>query len=232
MLTSGNQKLGHIGSFSIPYRTTCPGRTTACLAHCYAKRGFYTMPSTKTALRRNHRLSKRKQFADAIISEIQEKQVRRLRIHASGDFYSTPYIRKWIAIAKACRTTVFLFYTRSWRVGRMRRALLELASLPNVRAWWSVDEDTVQADERPPLHLTARVAYMRRRPDDTPPDYVDLVFRTYRNSVEKYIDQTLVCPAENGVKTQVKITCDICQICLRRRDVPRKLLDRREQAAA
>ncbi len=225
MLSPGNSKLGSIYSFSVPWRETCPGRTKACTAHCYAKRGFYTMPSTKRALKNKLRQAKRPGFVKAMIDEIREKRVRRLRIHASGDFLSVEYTRKWVAIVKSCPQTIFLAYTRSWRDPKILPALKVLAGLKNMRLWWSTDGDTA-AEGRPPRVEGVRVAFMRRRPDEPIPDGTNLVFRTYRNTLEKFVDGKLVCPAEQGSKDKngqkVHITCERCQLCLKRNPIPTK----------
>lgn len=219
MLASGNSKLGHLlHSFSIPARDTCPGATSACLAVCYAKRGHFRWGSTKQSHQRNWQRSLRNDFVAEIVAEVAAKRVKILRIHSAGDMYSAKYIRKWIEIARQCPGTVFFTYSRSWRMPKLRRALREFSQLPNVRLWLSADRDS----GRPPKWRRTRVAYMLDQPHENVPEYANLVFRVKdRQSVRKFINGKLCCPAENGIS---QIGCSQCQLCFKTGPIPQKLL--------
>lgn len=128
LLVNGNEKLGKgvytfstlptnqifhvvINGMSFDVKGTCP---CSCVG-CYATKGFYNMPSTlkanaiKTILARD--------YLDfvirAILAQIEAENIEFLRIHASGDFFSTEYIEAWKHIAKVASTTIFWTYTKN-----------------------------------------------------------------------------------------------------------------------
>src|SRR5262249_12908763 len=141
LLQQGNTKLGEgIYTFSLPAVETCPGSSPSCRRECYALKGRFRF--LRRAYRRYHAESEEEGFAARMIGEIRRRWVACVRIHVSGDFYSVDYIRKWPAIAKACPSTRFFAYTRSWRRADLAEALAELSRLRNVRLWYSCDRDT------------------------------------------------------------------------------------------
>lgn len=218
MLQPGNKKLGAVSCFSILAGPTCPGRTEACAKHCYAAKGFFMMPNVVESQRQNWRETMEAGFADKMIQEIRQVDPEVLRLHVSGDFYNVPYVRKWIKIASACSNVKMYAYTRSWQLRRFMPAFTELAQLDNFQLWWSCDKDTHVKHNAPPELDGVRVAYMQCTPDEPVPDYVDLIFRVKRGTIQRFIGGALVCPAENGIKS--KAHCDKCQICWRAQAVP------------
>lgn len=70
-----------------------------------------------------------------------QHETSHMRIHSAGDFFSKQYIKIWIEVAKALPSLGFWFYTRSYRVGTLVEPLAELAALPNVAGWLSVDSE-------------------------------------------------------------------------------------------
>src|SRR5262249_47399690 len=150
-------------------------------------------------------------FAARIVSEIRRRWVACVRIHVSGDFYSADYIRKWIAIARACPATRFFCYSRSWRRADLAEALAELSRCRNVRRWYSCDHDTgIPAD----VPRRVKLAWMQTSADDLPPR-ADLVFRVHklRKTVAKRVSLALVCPVENGA-TGHRTDCGRCRLCI------------------
>jgi hypothetical protein len=210
LLGLGNAKLGRgIYTFSLPAVTTCPGSSPTCRRECYALRGRLKLQ------RRRHRLAYRASLDDAfpgrMVREIRRRDCGCVRIHVSGDFYSAAYARAWAAVARACPQTRFYAYTRSWRVPEIAPALAELASLPNVRLWWSCDRDT-GVPARVPRRV--RLAWLQASADDLPPR-ADLVFRVrrLRKTVVKRVGLALVCPVENGA-TGHRTDCGRCRLCI------------------
>jgi hypothetical protein len=210
VLSRGNDKIGGaIFAFNLPAVDTCPGRSAACSA-CYAQRGRWSFPKVQAALRRNWEASRDPFFAERMMREIRRRRARVVRIHASGDFYDSRYLRAWARVARNCPWVKFYAYTRSWRLPGLREELEELATLSNVRLWYSADLDTgVPAD--PPEGV--RVAWLQESHDDPVPEGVDLVFRVHRLRREpaKRIGLTLVCPVEQGSGTST--TCTSCGLC-------------------
>lgn len=218
LLVPGNAKLGHVPSFSIPAGKTCPGKTEICTKHCYAMKNFFKMSSVQQAHRKRLAATKRKNFVERVIEEIGQLELELLRIHVAGDFYDAPYVRKWIKIVQACPDTQFYAYTRSWRKTNMLAALKELASLPNMQLWWSVDKDSHAENGRPPRVRGVNVAYMQADYDEKVPSYVNLVFRVKRHGVQKFINGKIVCPVEQG--TDNDITCEKCRMCFNGQKLP------------
>ena len=212
MIQPGNTKLGHVPNFSLPAETTCPGRTELCVKHCYARKGHFRQFNVRLAHANNYDLSLKSYFAKNMIAEIAQLGISVLRMHVGGDFYSAPYIRKWIKIAKACPSTTFFAYTHSWTVPRLVRALVEFGELPNVQLWWSCDADTHETNGPPPdCSDEIRVAYLQVADDEHIPKYADLVFRVNRETVRTRINNVRICPAETGKLP--KAHCAECKLC-------------------
>ena len=223
MKLRSNTKLGScIAGFSIPAITTCPGRSKLCEAACYATYGHFTTSTVQNALSRNYQATTKSDFVHRMFRVLQQTPQPVIRIHVSGDFDRVDYIRQWIWLVQRCRHKIFLAYTRSWRVKRLRRTLNRLARQPNMRLWLSTDQELHKRFGRPPRWKDVRIAYMATSPDGQIPGYVDLVFRTYRKGVQKFMDSKLVCPAENGVRGKLKMTCSTCKLCWSDRPIPSK----------
>lgn len=207
----GNLRLGRklIRTFSIPAGSTCPGKSDLCTKLCYASKGFYLTPDVRRSYLKNLRISKTDKFVPLMIEAIRENNTIVFRIHVSGDFYDVIYTRKWIEIVRSLPNVKFFAYTRSWRKPNILVALKELAALPNIRLWWSADDETGQPGDVP---TGVKVAYLMTSPTDIPSWGPDLFFRddSARKVIQKQIGGILVCPKENGV---TETTCEKCQIC-------------------
>lgn len=211
---AGNSKLGPlIHGWSLPAGKdfTCPGETLLCKMRCYAKRGHYHHTNVKRAHHRNWNFSKTNEFAEWMLATLLAQDIRVMRVHVSGDFYDPDYVRKWVVIAKQRRQTRFFAYTRSWQEEAQFPELVRFSQLPNVALWWSIDRATGPA----PLVRGVRRAYMAIDDIDArlAPNDCDLVFRDQQRTPMKKAHGIQVCPPENGVPTQVKLTCSRCGIC-------------------
>jgi len=113
-LLSTNSKLKKDGihSFGLPAIKTCPF-AGACKAYCYATHGCYRYPVVKHARERNLKATREVGFSNRICAEISRRDIKRVRIHDSGDFYSRPYLAKWLDIAHRNPWTQFYCYTKS-----------------------------------------------------------------------------------------------------------------------
>lgn len=210
MLYPGNGKLGAgIWTWSIPPVSTCPGRSVECEKLCYARGGFFAMPSVMGAYAKNLELAKRSDFPALVRAELLAKGIQTLRIHVAGDFYDADYTRKWLKIIRQNRQTRFFAFTRSWRDPKVLPILLELAREKNLQLWFSWD----RAMPYPPRVKNVRIAYMSVRDDDVPSKHVDLVFRTKRLSTMKFMGPAVVCPHEQGVERKIPVTCTSCRLC-------------------
>lgn len=215
-VTSGNTKLGMmVAAWSLPpgEEQTCPGETPACRMSCYAKSGFFRMPSTKESHLKNMELSRQDDFVPWMVAKLRVLGAAVMRVHVSGDYYSSEYIRKWKQIAGSTPVQ-FYSYTRSWRVPELLPDLMQLSTLPNMHLWWSLDKDASDA----PYISGIRRAYMAVNDADAavaPPD-CDLVFRVKgggNRTIMKKANSVFVCPPENGIKLPNHITCSKCGFC-------------------
>jgi hypothetical protein len=103
-------------NFGIPAYKSASGKLTCpmadeCIKFCYAKKGAYIWSNVQPAFEKRYQLSKTDDFVSAIHAEIQRKKPDYVRVHDSGDYYSTKYLNKWIQIAKDNPTVRFYSYT-------------------------------------------------------------------------------------------------------------------------
>lgn len=214
MISLGNWKLGKsIFSWSLPAYKTCPGASDVCVAICYAMRGRFTAEYVQRSQSRNWRRSRSARFVERMLTSLAKYHAKIVRVHASGDFYSADYVRAWIRIAKRRPQTIFFAYTRSWEDPTILRQLVRLSQLPNVQLWFSGDRSM----RCPPRVTGVRLCYLSVNDEDLPRWKPDLVFRERPGTSRKRLGrwQTLVCPVEQHVERQVRLTCDKCRICFR-----------------
>src|SRR5262245_60203608 len=103
MLCPGNTKLGRgrlIWSFSLPSRSSCPGRSAVCERACYSHAVERRRSSVLRRYRRNLMESRRLDFAARMVDFIRRRRVAVVRLHVGGDFYSAEYARKWLAVMR------------------------------------------------------------------------------------------------------------------------------------
>jgi hypothetical protein len=212
LLGRGNGKLGEmIHTWSLPAVATCPGRSTVCERHCYARAGRFRTDVVRDRLQANLAASAAADFVANMVREVRCRGARVVRVHVSGDFHSAAYARKWASIARRCPKTVFYAYSRSWRSPEVAPALADLAALPNVRLWYSADAETGLPTDLP---AGVRVAYMSAAAGDVPTGS-HLVFRTkpLRKSPARRLGLALVCPVEAGGAKAGETTCSSCTLC-------------------
>jgi hypothetical protein len=216
MLKHGNSKLGDVWTFSLPAEESCPGESEVCGEVCYAKSGFYRMPSVKISESRAMAVSKTPGFTKMVSDFIKRFGIKLVRIHASGDFYSPGYVRKWHSIISQNSGTTFYAYTRSWRpdsvtgVKGLRFSVRLLTKLSNMTLWLSCDKST----GTPPSWVGCPWAYLATDDEDSPNYIPSLVFRNKVSTVLRRQPGTdaLVCPLEQGVDLPLT-TCGSCRIC-------------------
>lgn len=220
MLTPGNRKLGgrRIWGFSLPSGdpAVCPGMSAVCQAHCYAAALERYRPAAAATYRRNFALSRTRAFVRRVRAFLVAHAVAVVRVHVGGDFFSRAYARKWLRVMRQSPRVRFFFYTRTWRVGEIKAVIDRMACLPNCVAWYSCDRDTgVPAD----VPAGVRLAWLSASEGDAPPAGTDLVFRVRRlRRAPTPPGGTPVCPAEDGVPRNRRVTCETCGRCWR--DVP------------
>jgi len=208
LFNKGNAKLGkNVLTWSISAVHTCPGRSKLCEGLCYADKSFFKMASVRGKHHKNWQFSQRDDLTK-LLKEVKHGTL--LRIHVAGDIYDAAYAKKWLYILKHSPHIKAWLYSRSWRVPDILATLEDMANLPNVRVWYSIDKETGVPTK---LHRNVRLAYLSTDTYDQPPLASDLVFRDYVQRKEKTVHMSgvLVCPVENGKGWHG--TCEKCKLC-------------------
>ena len=101
---------------------TCPN-AAACVKGCYATMGAYLFSNVARVFEARLKLSQSPNFVNTICLELKRRNVRRVRIHDSGDFYSEGYLQDWLFIMHANPRVRFYAYTKMY-------SLLKSINLP------------------------------------------------------------------------------------------------------
>lgn len=131
LLLDGNDKLGkgvwtwstlptngsfvvHVNGELVEMAGTCPLKCDGCYAD---GRGRYRMRNVIESLAKKTFLTR--VYMDfvkrAILAQIIADEIKILRIHAAGDFFSDAYLQMWLDIIRACPDTIFWTYTKVTR---------------------------------------------------------------------------------------------------------------------
>ncbi len=214
LFTRGNSKVGAALVFNLPVFKTCPGSTLFCRTYCYGDWGHNRWPSARRRVAVNYLASLRADFPALALAELEASHRRLCRVHSVGDFYSAPYVRKWVDIATAAPLWTFWAYTRSWRVPDILQELEHLAALPNFWLWLSADSMTKLPPDVPGVRgvawmqaLGENLGWMRESRRSI------LVFPVKDDArlPVKRIGLALVCPHYSG--TPEPPTCEGCRFC-------------------
>ena len=125
----GSNRTVKFFTFNLPRKLACPGRTDICARGCYQAiseemlkekgRDSQVLYSRKL----NWFLAEQDDFVERILKEIMRRKPKAdqriiFRIHASGDFYSEEYLKKWMKIALITKLKNknydFVAYTKSY----------------------------------------------------------------------------------------------------------------------
>jgi hypothetical protein len=169
-------------------------------------------PQVKARALRSLELSRRPDFVRRMVAFIFAMDIRVVRIHVGGDFYSAAYARKWLEIMRRLPGVRFFLFFRCWRVPAILPVLEAMARQKTCRVWFSCDRQTGIPVSVPPR---VRLAWLQTAEDDVPPR-ADVVFRVrrLRRKPAKRVSLALVCPVENGV-TGHRTSCEQCGVCWR-----------------
>lgn len=144
LLVNGNDKIGkNVWHFSTlaamqdffldDFNYNAKGTCFCKCEGCYGLTGNYRYETTKRLLAYRTMVARENLdlFVERIIAEIRFYNIEFVRIHATGDFFSKDYVKAWIKIAKACKTTKFWTYTKAFGHG-FDKELNALTDLDNV----------------------------------------------------------------------------------------------------
>lgn len=114
LLLTGQKNRVYIACMSLTARDTCPGMGL-CGGDCYAWTMSNQYKSVANKYASNYELSKLDSFVDMVNSDIANVYYghKYIRIHVSGDFYSSDYLAKWVKIANDNPDKIFYAYTKS-----------------------------------------------------------------------------------------------------------------------
>jgi len=114
LLKRGNHKLStKQGIWTLP-RSTCIG-AGECRKYCYAKK-MENMPNVRESRLWKLEQTKRKDFVERIVKEVQGRKIEIIRIHEAGDFYSQGYLEKWFEIAKKLPEVRIYTFTKAFEL--------------------------------------------------------------------------------------------------------------------
>ena len=120
----GNNKLAklHIVSFNLPAYKSANGTTVChnaglCARLCYARQGYYVLPSAQAPREHNLQFLLSHSTQDFVATAVADilllpKAKRHVRIHDSGDFMSEAYFLAWCDIARRSPHMYFYTYTK------------------------------------------------------------------------------------------------------------------------
>lgn len=115
-LFKGNRKVAKgVGIFNLPAVNSCLN-CGDCMATCYARQAQNQYPSVRAFRNSNYSLAKEntevlKQLLD---EQIKKENIKVIRIHESGDFFSEAYIQMWFSLAIMNPEVRFYAYTKVW----------------------------------------------------------------------------------------------------------------------
>lgn len=113
-ISFGNKKMGQIPSVSLPPVVTCHNCET-CAKKCYAVKLCKIYKTVREAYNRNFDIlwSDR----DSYFSQVQAVAMvnRYFRWHVSGDIVDKDYLDRMCKVARACKGTTFLAFTKNYR---------------------------------------------------------------------------------------------------------------------
>jgi len=118
-IKDANNKNNVVYNFGIPANEkNC--RKCKLGKYCYAKQGAYNWSQVKNAYQYRYECTQSPQFVDIVVQDLQAKAIRAskqskqliIRVHDSGDYYSTEYALKWMSIASKLPQVQFYSYTK------------------------------------------------------------------------------------------------------------------------
>ena len=121
-LKNTNKKLGkNIYAFDLPAVVSCPN-SNICFKTCYANKGTYIWKSAKNSNTYNYAiaLNDLEYLQKELIKEIEKRNIKNIRIHSSGDFFSKEYFLMWCNIAKHFKNLNIFTYSKAPQIKSLK----------------------------------------------------------------------------------------------------------------
>jgi len=99
-------------SFGMPAKRSCP-KADKCAPYCFGEHGSYIWPVVANKYEWRFQESKKPEFTDKMVNQLNRKRSNHMRVHDIGDFYSQKYLSKWVNIWRHQSRMQFWFYTKS-----------------------------------------------------------------------------------------------------------------------
>ena len=114
-ISRANSKLGSIPSINLPPITTCR-ENCPCAKLCYACKGRFRFKNVKQSMLRNLTIYNTDPvlYENSIIKAAYN--ARFFRFHAAGDIPDTDYLAMMCRIARKCKGTKFLAFTKKYEM--------------------------------------------------------------------------------------------------------------------
>lgn len=112
-ISKGNNKMGAIPSVSLPPITTCK-HCESCARDCYAAKLARIYKATREAWTRNYNILKtdRKSYFEQVKVAVMTSDY--FRFHVSGDIVDIDYLDNMVKIARQCKDTKILAFTKNY----------------------------------------------------------------------------------------------------------------------
>jgi hypothetical protein len=117
--------------FNLPAIVTCPVHAQ-CYKTCYARKAEKRFKAVVVSRDRNLVATRDPRFVGDMVTLLGRGKNRKVRIHESGDFYSSKYISVWCSIIRKLPDHQFKTFTK------VESAYRILSELPNCAAHYSI----------------------------------------------------------------------------------------------
>lgn len=114
-ISKKNDKMGAIPSVSLPPVICCPNCST-CQKKCYAKRMQARRKSVREAWARNYKILQENPESYFLQVKTSAMLSRFFRWHVSGDIISAEYLDGMVKVARECKGTTFMAFTKSYEI--------------------------------------------------------------------------------------------------------------------
>ena len=118
-ISKSNSKLGKIGSFSTTPVVGCGENCKVCVTKCYARKFHRLYASVRKAWDENLDAvqNDRQAIVDAVVSYCNggKKPKAAFRWFVSGDIPDRNFVHLMVLVARKCKNTRFLCFTKSYR---------------------------------------------------------------------------------------------------------------------
>jgi hypothetical protein len=162
-ITTTNSKLGgFIPQINLPALVTCR-KNAPCAKYCYARKGNFTFPKVQESIQNNLNefLNDSKGYFKQIIDFLNNGEIiyKFFRWHSSGDIVNAEYLKGMVEVAKKCKHTKFLAFTKKFEI--VNEYLASGEKLPkNLSIVFSAWDKTFKVDN--PFNLPMTYVFFKK----------------------------------------------------------------------